>query len=113
MKTAALALLLGIVGACSSVPVPPPQPKPAPDQGTGGSSPVPPGDISCEQMCSHLATLPCPDGINQPQCTQLCVTATTDVRFSPTPADGQRFISCRFNAQTPADAQKCGPASCR
>ena len=113
MKLATLALLLGIVGACSGAPIPPPQPTPGPDQGTGGSSPIPSGNVTCEQMCAHLAALSCPDGQDQPQCVRLCFTATTDVRFSPTPDDAQRFLNCRFNAQTPADAQICGPASCR
>lgn len=106
------AILLGAalaLGSCNKQgPTPGPSPNPIPlDNGYDGGQPP------CEQMCAHLAGLLCPEGQDQQQCTSLCVTITTDKRFSPIPEDAQRYINCRLNAKTPAAAQQCGPTSCR
>lgn len=113
MRYAVLLLCLVVLGSCRKEgPTPPPIP--TPDSGTGGTGPiVDGGQTLCAAMCANLAALSCPDGKDQVMCGRLCITNTTDPRFSPTPADAQRFLDCRTNAKTQADAQKCGVASCR
>src|SRR5512146_594709 len=113
MKTTYLMLAVTLaMGSCKQGPGPGPGPVPPDsgtgggspfDWGTGGSTPVPPGGITCDQMCAHLAELSCPDGKDHPQCLRLCNLTVSDTRFSPTPADAERFLACRFNAQTQAD----------
>jgi hypothetical protein len=62
------------------------------------------GETPCGLACANLARLGCPE--DQSSCVRLCELHATDSRFS-------QSISCRIAAQSVADAQACGPASCR
>ena len=96
-------------------------PNPGPiDAGTGGNAPISIGGSSsvggssatgggaaltpCIQACNNLKALGCPE--NQSTCVAMCNLHSTDDRFS-------QNITCRINAKTKAEAQKCGVASCR
>jgi len=111
MKWLAVVLMAGLMGSCIVTPAP--NPIPPPDLGTGGSPPVwDAGGSPCDVMCANLAAISCPEGVDI-NCVPLCITITTDTRFSPTAGDAAHFLECRTNAKTQAQAQQCGPASCR
>jgi hypothetical protein len=71
----------------------------APATGGGGAAPT-----RCELSCANLAILGCPE--DQTTCARQCVLHMSDGRFS-------QNLDCRINARTIAEAQACGPASCR
>lgn len=79
--------------------------------GTGGApaggSPGAAGSVAvtrCELACANLVVLGCPE--DHTSCVAICELHTTDDRFS-------QNLDCRINARTKAEAQSCGPASCR
>jgi hypothetical protein len=69
--------------------------------GTGGVVVVP---SKCQLACTNLMLLGCPE--DQGSCVNMCDLHTADPRFT-------QNLDCRINAKTKADAQKCGPASCK
>jgi hypothetical protein len=98
---------------------------PVPDASTGGMGPAAGGNPStggdasqggsggfdagpyftpCQQACANLAKLGCPE--SQTTCVAMCSLHTSDNRFT-------QNLDCRINAKSKADAQKCGPSSCR
>lgn len=109
--TAILACAVYLACACGPKPGPVPPPGGAGGQpsaaggatGDGGSAGS--GALSdCQRACSNLASLGCPE--DQSTCVSQCELLTKDDRFGLS-------LSCRINAKTKTDAQKCGPASCR
>lgn len=106
LLAAVLALGTTTASMCGS-PVPP-QPPAAlgGSAGTGGSA----GEagavnfVPCQAACDNLARLGCPE--DQTDCLAQCILLTTDSRFAFN-------VDCRINARTQAEAQACGPASCR
>lgn len=111
-------LLLASSGTCNYHPNPIP-----PDSGTGGADAATGGASAaggsvgvggataagtsvCDQACANLASLRCPEAADLQDCVRICTVNTTSDLFT-------QDTACRINAKTVADAQKCGPASCR
>lgn len=114
--TAITLLPLALLGMRCDKPINPPTPPAAGgtfstggSPATGGVGPVAgaagaPAPTLCQQACANLAKLGCPE--DQATCVGQCDILTSDARFGLS-------LSCRINAKTKTDAQKCGPASCR
>lgn len=94
-------IALALSFACGPVSPPPGPPGPlggAPNGGAAGTAGAP----SCASACANLARLGCPED----DCEGQCARIVADGRF-------QIDLACRANARTQAEAQACGPASCR
>jgi hypothetical protein len=78
---------------------------------TGGTTAVPSTFSKCQQACAQYVRFGCPE--EPASCEQLCILHTTDVRFSPSPAAAEKYVSCRINATSKAQLRNCGLASCR
>lgn len=119
-QTVILALLFALAvlpgASCQQQPVPPAVGGATSTGGAGlGGSPGVAGETAlggtagatvrpCHLVCANLARLGCPE--DQATCFGQCEILASDSRFT-------LGIQCRINAKTKAEAQACGPASCR